>query len=167
MTMNMSKLTYDLLKEELQRAAMKIRAGGRANIASGLNIWAKVVSARKALEAPKSGIHFTRPTGTFKCGELIVNFDNATLQYGDNKIIRISPENRESKFLYLLIKWQDRVVVDEIIAERLNLKGRQARDVQFVMRDLKKLYLRKAGMPKSAIKTMFLRKKDRGYQLIS
>ncbi len=105
-------------------------------------------------------------------GGIILNLSKATLQYKDNNQIEIQPDNKEIKFLKLLIQNKGNVLKYEEIAKKMRLsfyyesalKAIVAREVQFLKRDLGNV-LRKAGLTQKEITKMIITKKKVGYKL--
>lgn len=110
--------------------------------------------------------------GTYVCGGLVLNMKNATIKYGENKPVDISPENKEIIFLRMLLDARDEIVNYIDVVKKLKLKPIRdgdtnesfGRDVQFLRRDLGNL-LKEAGMTNNELKEMIRSVRKTGYKL--
>jgi len=130
---------------------------------------------KELIEKEKDSPKIVNNNLELKCGDLVLNLTKATLQYKDNKPIEIEPENREIKFLKLLMESKGEVIKYWEIAKMLNLKCIEqgvteidievfSREVQFLKRDLNK-FLIKAGFEQEKLDKMVVAKKNMGYKL--
>lgn len=108
----------------------------------------------------------------FVCGNLRVDIDEGVVNYKNNRPVEVEPNNKNIKFLTLLIKSKG-IVEYEQIAKELKMdcwhegviNRDVARDVQFLRRDLVVFLRDKVGFTKREIRNMIVNKKNIGYKV--
>lgn len=100
---------------------------------------------------------------------LVLNTQGATLQYDNGPVKNISPETREMKFLWIIMKNGNNTVPYLTIAKEIGVVGNStkliAQDIHIIKRDLINDYLTPLHMPKKEIGLMLVNVRNLGYRL--